>query len=69
MKLGGNITARVFRRAWLLCMAAIFLAGCDTVVENRIPAMPVSIDLANPGTWSTYGVAGFGDYNYFVYMT
>lgn len=50
-------------------MAAICATGCDSVVENRIPAMPVSIDLANPGTWSTYGVAGFGDYNYFVYMT
>lgn len=43
-------------------------SACDTVVENRIPAMPVSIDLSDRGTWSTYGVAGMGDYNYFVFM-
>lgn len=47
-------------------IAIVCLGACDTVVENRIPAMPVSIDLTNVGVWSTYGVSGIGDYNYFV---
>lgn len=40
--------------------------GCDTAIDNRIPSMPVSIDLASSGTWNTFGVSGFGDFRYFV---
>lgn len=28
--------------------------------------MPVAIDLTAAGVWNSYGVAGFGDFNYFV---
>lgn len=52
-----------------VCTALAFLAACDTVVDNRIPAMPVSIDLTAAGTWNSYGVAGFGDFNYFVFIS
>lgn len=47
-------------------MTAVLVAGCDTVADQRIPAMPVSINLASSGLWHTYGVAGFGMCNYFV---
>lgn len=28
--------------------------------------MAVSINLSDPGVWATYGVAGFGSFNYFI---
>lgn len=40
--------------------------GCNSVDDERIPAMPVSINLSDPGLWNTYGVAGFGMYRYFI---
>ncbi|MDE6811945.1 MAG: hypothetical protein K2J15_06285 [Muribaculaceae bacterium] len=43
-------------------------AGCDTVEDDRIPNMPVNINLSDPGMWNTYGVSGFGDFSYFVFM-
>lgn len=48
---------------------ALALAACDTVDDTRIPAMPVYIDLSDPGRWNTYGVSGFGDFNYFVFQS
>lgn len=42
------------------------LGSCHKVDDDRIPAMPVSINLSDPGLWNTYGVAGFGLYRYFV---
>lgn len=42
------------------------LTGCHSVDDDRIPAMPVSINLSDPGLWNTYGVAGFGLCRYFV---
>lgn len=54
--------------AALVCAAAIFSA-CEVIDDERIPAMPVYIDLGNTGLWNTYGVAGFGDTQYFVNIT
>ena len=31
--------------------------------------MAVNIDLSNPGIWSTFGVHGFGDYEYFIFSS
>lgn len=42
------------------------LAGCETVDEGRIPSLRVSINIRPISTWNTYGVSGFGDYQYFV---
>lgn len=43
-----------------------FLTGCHTVDDDRIPAMPVSINLSDIGLWNRYGVSGFGVYRYFI---
>lgn len=50
-------------------MAVAGLCSCDTLVDDRIPAMPVTIRLSDAGTWNTYGVAGFGIYRYFIRET
>ena len=44
----------------------LFAGSCHTVDDERIPAMPVSINLSDPGLWNTYGVAGFGLFRYFI---
>lgn len=46
----------------------VIVGGCDTVDDSRIPAMPVNINLSDPGMWNAYGVSGFGDFNYFVFQ-
>ncbi len=41
-------------------------AGCNTVDDSRLPAMPVTINLSDAGLWNKYGVSGFGTYRYFI---
>lgn len=43
----------------LLCVSVLF-SGCHEVNDDRIPQMPVNIDLSDPGLWNTFGVSGFG---------
>lgn len=47
-------------------LAVQFLCGCDSVDDDRIPAMPVSINLSGAAAWNTYGVHGFGVSRRFV---
>lgn len=42
------------------------VVGCRGVDDDRIPAMPVSINLSDAGLWNRYGVSGFGVKRYFV---
>ena len=58
---------RILRLFMLTCVLLI-TAACDTVDDDRIPGMPVNMNLSDPGMWNTYGVAGFGDFSYFVFM-
>lgn len=44
----------------------LICTGCDTISDNRIPALAVSIKLDNPGLWDKYGVHVMGEYRYFV---
>lgn len=49
--------------------SALLICGvtaCRSVDDSRIPTMPVSINLSEPGMWNTYGVAGYGMYDYFI---
>ncbi|MDE7159685.1 MAG: hypothetical protein K2O24_02395 [Muribaculaceae bacterium] len=50
------------------CLVALLciLSGCKGVIDDRIPALPVSINLGDAGMWNTYGVSGFGIYRYFI---
>ena len=45
---------------------ALTLSGCESVDDTRIPAVPVYINLSDPGLWNSYGTPGFGIYNYFI---
>lgn len=49
-----------------MVVCVIIFGGCHKVDDDRIPAMPVNINLSDSGLWNTYGVAGFGLYRYFV---
>ncbi len=42
------------------------LSGCNSIDDEKIPAMPVSINLSDAGLWNTYGVSGFGLFRYFI---
>lgn len=45
---------------WALLIVAFIAVACKSVDNQRIPAMPVNISLADAGMWNTYGVSGFG---------
>lgn len=51
--------------AGLLALALSF-TSCEEVNDNRIPYMPVYIDLGNTAYWEKYGVHYLGDYNRFI---
>lgn len=57
---------RLLPAAAALTVAAAVAGGCNSVVDDRIPAVPVTINLSDAGRWNTYGVAGFGIYRYFI---
>lgn len=48
-----------------VCTAAGLLS-CDTVDDDRIPDLPVVINLTTADYWHTYGVSAYGSYNIFV---
>ncbi|MBD5201224.1 MAG: hypothetical protein HDS70_05765 [Bacteroidales bacterium] len=50
----------------LSAAAGFLLLSCDSIVDDRIPAYPVAINLGDTGLWNTYGVAGFGIYRNFI---
>lgn len=50
-------------------LCAMTMPACDSLDDNRIPAMNVQIVLNNPGLWNTYGVSGYGQYNEFIRQT
>lgn len=59
----------IFSRGLTLLMtvgAAILATGCHYLNDDRIPHMPVNIDLSNPGIWQSYGVEGVGEFDEFI---
>ena len=57
--------SRVARTAapLLIVLAAV---ACEGVDDDRIPLMPVSINLRDAGMWNAYGVAGTGLHREFI---
>lgn len=54
-------------RWWLTAaLTALTAMGCERINDDRIPVMPVRIAFYNVGEWNIYGVAGAGDYRYFI---
>ncbi len=45
-----------------MSLAALLSAGlsCNQINDDRIPSLPVYINLSGAGMWNTYGVAGVG---------
>lgn len=46
-------------------LSSAFLS-CNQVDDDRIPSLPVYINLSGAGMWNTYGVAGVGIYRNFI---
>lgn len=57
---------RVIQVLLLMLTSVAVLTSCNTIDDERIPAMPVSISLSPEGMWLTYGVSGYGKYRTFV---
>lgn len=47
-------------------LACMLLCSCNSIDDDRIPDMPVAINLSTPDLWTTYGVADFGSYRMFI---
>lgn len=47
-------------------VGAVALAGCDHVDNKRIPPAAVHVPFNTVGDWHRYGVAGAGQYKYFI---
>lgn len=47
-------------------MAMLMFSACHNVDDDRIPRLPVSINLADPGLWNTFGVPGVGLHRDFI---
>ncbi len=49
-----------------VALSSGLLLSCNSVDDERLPNVPVNINLGDPGLWNRYGVAGFGLYRYFI---
>lgn len=46
-------------KASIFIIAFVSLLSCNTINDDRIPSMPVNINLATADLWVTYGVSGY----------
>ncbi len=60
------LNIRTLIRTIVIILLAALSSACSSLDDERIPAMPVNINLADAGLWNTYGVAGFGIYRQFI---
>lgn len=44
----------------------LVLVSCNEVDDSTLPAVAVNVDLSNQGIWNTYGVHGYGEFQYFI---
>ncbi|MDE6006451.1 MAG: hypothetical protein K2G67_02730 [Muribaculaceae bacterium] len=49
-----------------LLFMLVSIGACDSVDDERIPSVPVSLNLASTPLWDTYGVSAFGEYKIFI---
>ncbi len=62
-----SFTCRRFGKNIIAILTVMILsASCNRIDDDRIPLLPVNIDLSNPGLWNTYGVAGIGINRQFI---
>lgn len=62
---------KVIRNLSSLLLGALLIVapGCHSIDDDRIPTYNVNINLTDIGMWNTYGVAGYGQYRYFIRQT
>ena len=49
----------------IMVLLMAVLASCEHINNKEVPNFMVRLDLSSFAVWSTYGVAGVGDYRYF----
>lgn len=54
------------RNLIILLLAGFFITGCRHINDDRIPPAAVYIPFSTVGDWNLYGVAGAGNYKYFI---
>lgn len=57
------------KKVCILLLSAALLSGmisCSQIDDDRVPSMPVYINLGDAGMWNTYGVAGVGLWRNFI---
>lgn len=57
---------RMGRKGLISLLCAAGLASCGSDSPGHFPAMPVAINLADPGLWNTYGVFALGQTRSFI---
>lgn len=57
---------RRFTAIVAIIASAILSQSCESINDDRIPALAVNINLGDPAIWNAYGVSGFGIYKYFI---
>lgn len=55
-----------FTKLLAICALCGSAVSCNSVNDDRIPAVAVNIVLADVGTWNTYGVSGYGSSRRFI---
>lgn len=49
-----------------LLITTVVISSCDEINDERIPPAAVYLEFPNSGIWNTYGVAGAGNFRYFI---
>ena len=61
MSFSGFISSTKKNLLFILLMALLSVfSSCNQVDDDRIPSLPVYIDLSGAGMWNSYGVSGVG---------
>lgn len=61
----GGLRRNLRTAAWtIICLSG--LCSCETLTDDRIPNMPVSINILGHGLWNTWGVAAYGQHREFI---
>ena len=53
-------------KVFFLFLVFTVCTSCNTINDDRIPSMPVNINLTTADLWVTYGVSGYGEFRYFI---
>jgi len=58
--------SRILRAASILLAVTFTIVSCHHLDDDRIPPVAVRVPFNTVGDWNLYGVAGAGQYRYFI---